>query len=1029
MRTRDGRIIDMQVVREDDEGNRRDLPGGAHKTKTDTTTVHHMHVNHQLLNLTDSGAWAASPTDFHLHTKRKTVAEKIKPSQSPPSSGYVHQPLRPVPHDRDPYDTPVRPDMPPFQPTGKLTTDRIAGLNFGPPGFVNKAEKNMLLWVLHWREAVLGYDISDIRFVNPAVMDDYHINTVPHQPWEKRHLRAFTEPLHATGNGPDASPHPPARSSAPGNPPAVRFIIDMQEANKVTVRDANAPPYLYDYVDGFVGCTSYGVSPSRQLASFRTPRGLLQLTTLAPGATNSPAVAQRLSDHVGAEDVPDNFCAFVDDYGIKGPRSYYNQETMGGTEYAIIFERLLYRLESAHLVINAKKMTVITDELDITGIKVSFRDKRPDPRKVDALHNWENPCRSQASLRAFLGLLNFLRAHIPWLAELDAPLRCMTGKEWEWHDGMTVAMDNIKAVISKESFLRVLDYFSGDEIVLAVDSSSIATGYVLYQERPTGRVVILYGSIGFTEVESRYSHPKLELCGVYKAVRACHYHLLGVPFTLAVDAKALVYQLNRPHLAAPVEARWIANLLNYQVHPKHVPAKDHVLPDALSRMKMDNVVAADADPEELRPFTAASHRLPSDPPSVAIPFRTDCYTGLLRLLGLWLASAGTHPDLAGISQPERRWIRSRLRRFLRHADGVPLLVIGTDEERITALNLAHDELGHRGRDALADLLGRRVWHVRSCHHRTTELQRAAPIPRLFETFALDLVDLGSTVGPRRYLVLARCLLTGWLSSSVAAFISDDILSRYGPVIHTILTDNGPENAADVDALLLRLGGNAVVERGLLKVAYDDRLRTYAYLPLVLWADRITTRRRDDDLAVAAQRLRESREQSRFHTDTVNADKLRDALAPETMVLLAPAAKMLPKAASRWIGPYIIDQQLESGSYMLREVDGTPLVQPIGADRLRRYWVRPRHHVDDRAFLDDAADHVWDHAPAPTPANPLPTAGPPHTIMDPDLPQPEVNEDSAAHTDLDQLPFHPTAPEAATPPGPVSQKGGGGREMW
>ncbi|KAL9934429.1 hypothetical protein V8E36_006885, partial [Tilletia maclaganii] len=652
MRTRDGRIIDIPVVREDDAGNRRDLPGPGTKDQHDHSNVHHLHVNQQLLKLTGSHAWTESPTAYHVNTKRKTVAEKIKPSQSPPSAGYVHQPLRPVPYTRDPYDSPVRPDMPPFQPTGKLTEARIASLNFGPAGFINEEEKNMLLWVLHWREDALGYDISDIRFVNQAVMDDYHINTGPHQPWEKKSLpysRALAPTIDRTtleylrkgifeySQSPYVTPSfwlrkksHQAASSGPTTSdktppdantllPTVRFIIDMQEANKVTIRDANIPPYIYDYVDGFVGCTSYGMADlfqyfmqirvdqaSRQLASFRTPRGLLQLTTLAPGATNSPAAAQRLSDHVGPEDVPHNFCAFVDDYGIKGPRSYYNHATMKDTkvrrwvyEYAITFERLLYRLESAHLIINASKMTVITDELDITGIKVSYKGKRPDPRKIATLLKWENPCRSQASLRAWLGLLNFVRPHVPWVAELDAPLRCMTGAgvDFVWHDGMTVSMDNIKALLGEVDFLGVLDYFSGDEIVLAVDSSTIATGYVLYQERPTGRVIILYGSIGFTEVESRYSQPKLELCGVYKAMRACHYHLLGVPFTLAVDAKALVYQLNRPHLAAPVEARWIANLLSYQAHPKHVPAKDHDLPDALSRTNMHNATAADAEPE------------------------------------------------------------------------------------------------------------------------------------------------------------------------------------------------------------------------------------------------------------------------------------------------------------------------------------------------------------------------------------------------------------------------------------------------
>ncbi|KAE8219308.1 hypothetical protein CF326_g8985, partial [Tilletia indica] len=739
------------------------------------------------------------------------------------------------------------------------------------------------------------------------------------------------------------------------------------------------------------------------------------------GYTNGPAVAQRTADHIGGNDVPHNFVPFIDDYGAKGPSSHYDHETLPGTtirrwvyEFAITIERLLYRLEHAHLVVSGAKMVVITDEIEITGVRVGFEGKRADPAKIDKLQAWENPCRSQSSLRGFLGIANFVRSFIPDFAIIDAPLRQLVGKRWKWTDAASAAMDQLKAAAAGHHFLGVLDYTSDDDIVLSVDSSQIAVGFVLWQDRPSGRVVILYDSIAMTETEQRYSQPKLELCGVYKAIRKMRYHLLGVRFILEVDAISLKQMLNRPDLSNPAMARWVAHLKQYDFSVRHIPGRLHIIPDGLSRTNFHNSTPADDEPSEghlsashILSIRSAPHSVPSSP-APDLPFYANQYSARFRLLGFWLASGGTHSSLRSLPRHERRWIRSQLaffflqdgRLFRRNGDGLPQLVLDDPAARLQALTYAHEHLGHRGRDAMAALLLSRVWwdslrgdcltHARSCatcqlRSRSSEVetQRFAPIPRLFETFALDIVDIGANTGPRRYLVLARDLLTGWvegralpnkLASSVAKFIEDDILSRYGPVIRQILTDNGPENSADTTALLVRLGirharitpnhpqGNAIVERGhapvvegLLKASFDDRLRTFTYLPYILWADRITTRRttgsspfelvfgytpllpidydlntfpmlawdqvrttgdllasrarqlrqRDDDLERAAVLLRYARSLGRQYLDDTQAHKLRDPLSPNTMVLVRSIATFPGKSVDRWQGPYLI----------------------------------------------------------------------------------------------------------------------------
>ncbi|KAE8237508.1 hypothetical protein A4X13_0g8760 [Tilletia indica] len=631
-----------------------------------------------------------------------------------------------------------------------------------------------------------------------------------------------------------------------------------------------------------------------------------------------------------------------------------------------------------------------------------------------------------------------------------------------------------------------------------------------------------------TEVEQRYSQPKLELCGVYKAIRKMRYHLIGVRFILEVDALSLKQMINSPDVTNAAMIRWIAHLKDYDFTIRHIAGKKHIIPDGLSRAHFHNAEEAEPWPDS-KHIRSNNHQVgvhtatSSAPPTSNQPRPFPKYSGRFLNLALWLSSGGTDPFLTKLSRPERKWLRGQLHKFFvdagrlfrRNGEGTPQLVLDDPEEQHRALIYAHEHLSHRGRDAMTAFLLERVWwesirgdclkHARSCapcqlrsRQQEGEALRAAPIPRLFETFALDIVDLGSNTGLRRYLVLARDLLTGWiegralpnkLASSVAKFIEDDILARYGPMVRQILTDNGPENQGETEALLQRLGlrhakitpnhpqGNAVVERGhapivegLLKAAFDDRSRTFLYLPQVLLADRITARRstgqspfelvygyqpllpidhdlntfqivdwdrihtrsdllaararqlrrRDDDLANAAVLLRHARTQGRDYSDQANANKLRDPLDPDTMVLLRSTATFLGKSENRWQGPYLVQEQLSSGSYMLAELDGTILNRAYGPDRLRRYYARPRVVFGDRSFLDDGYDGAFDITLGTIPELPSPPQLQPQDLpeqhidalrLDNDLPPVRPPMLDAHPETLEELPFYELEPPA------------------
>src|SRR6202140_5811291 len=116
-----------------------------------------------------------------------------------------------------------------------------------------------------------------------------------------------------------------------------RLINDVQSLNKVTMRDAGMPAGVDEFSEDFAGypiassvdfyAGYYQISlakESRDLTAFMTLLGLVRMTCLAMGWTNSVATFQRVINKVLWRHIPTNAKAFLDDVGIRGPKSRYN---------------------------------------------------------------------------------------------------------------------------------------------------------------------------------------------------------------------------------------------------------------------------------------------------------------------------------------------------------------------------------------------------------------------------------------------------------------------------------------------------------------------------------------------------------------------------------------------------------------------------------------------------------------------------------------------------------------------------------
>src|ERR1700677_4919601 len=93
--------------------------------------------------------------------------------------------------------------------------------------------------------------------------------------------------------------------------------------------------------------------------------------------------------------------------------------------------------------------------------------------------------------------------------------------DFVWDARRQEAFSKLKELVSSAPELHPIDYTSVNPVILSVDSLNIATGMMLSQMDDEGRRrPARYRSRPMSERESRYSQPKLELFGLYHALRS-----------------------------------------------------------------------------------------------------------------------------------------------------------------------------------------------------------------------------------------------------------------------------------------------------------------------------------------------------------------------------------------------------------------------------------------------------------------------------------------------------------------------------
>jgi len=606
--------------------------------------------------------------NFISHTtkavlKYKKVDQKIRPVPSHiPRDMKV---TRRFPEDPLRHLSPLPFHPPEFQPTSKITAERMTTLAIQDNIDLLPEERNLLMHVLVLNERSIAFNEQERGTFRSDYFTDYKMPIIEHLPWQDKNMpipqgyrdeiiRLLKEKVVAGVYEEAQSSYRSRWFCVKKKNGELRIVHDLQKLNGVSIRDSGVPPILEEFVEAYAGRSIYTVldmywgfharmldQDSRDMTAFQTPLGVLRINSLPMGYTNSPAEFQACMMFILQDEVPEKAGVFIDDIPIKGPPTRYldkdgHEERIPQNpgirrfiwEHLNDVHRILHRIGESGGTVSGKKMQLCQSEVEIVGHKCSSKGREPIDGRTKKVTSWPRPLNLK-EVRGFLGLCGTVRIWIQDYSQIAKPLVDLTRKDVEFHWGpaQEEAFLKLKKLVTSAPALKSIDYSCDRPVYLSVDTSVHGIGFILSQEDENGRrTPARYGSLPLKPIEARYGQSKLELYGLFRALRHYRAFIVGVKkLIVEVDASSIKGMLDNPDIqASAVINRWIQGIQQFDFKLVHVPAHKHRGPDALSRRPFcEQDFSGESDPEEWVDNIALLTR--HQPPSAKSPLTPSQY--------------------------------------------------------------------------------------------------------------------------------------------------------------------------------------------------------------------------------------------------------------------------------------------------------------------------------------------------------------------------------------------------------------------
>ena len=574
----------------------------------------------------------------------------------------------------------------------------------------------------------------------------------------------------------------------------LRFCVDYRALNALTVKNRYPIPLIqetltrlskakyYTKLDIIAAFNKLRIAKGDEwLTAFRTRYGLFEYLVMPFGLSNAPGTFQHFVNDV-LRPYLDIFCtAYIDDILI------YSDSLKEHRKHVRL---VLEALEEHGIQLDIDKCEFHETEVTYLGYVISTDGIKMDPKKVQAIVDWEYPTNVR-DVRAFIGFANFYRRFIDDFSEIVAPMVALTRKDVPFRFDLTCrqAFDRLKNSFASAPILR---HFDPDlPIVIEADASDHVTAGIISQQDAEGILKpVAYFSKRMNPAECNYEIYDKELLAIIRCFEQWRPELEGASFPIQVlsDHKNLQYFTTTKQLSHR-QARWSEYLSRFDFTITYRPGKQGEKPDALTRRSQDDPGKEQA--REARKQTLLRPDLFKDPIGVVMkappmpPYNelnlTETNRSIQQIIEeeypkdkfiaeiLELIRTGKRRSKKiSLSECEDRagqlYFRNRL------------VIPDHDELKLKLLRLAHDSPagGHSGRGKTLDILQREYyWHgmfetirryVSCCHtcrrskasrEKRHGLLKLLPIPELrWRDISVDfVVDLPESEGCTNIMVV------------------------------------------------------------------------------------------------------------------------------------------------------------------------------------------------------------------------------------------------------------------------------------
>lgn len=370
---------------------------------------------------------------------------------------------------------------------------------------------------------------------------------------------------------------------------STRFCVDYRRLNDYTVSDAYPMPRIDELLDRLAGAqyvstldlskgywqialTKDGIERS----AFITPFGLFEFLVMPFGMKNAPATFQRVVDQL-LEGCQGFTCAYLDDIAIFSDTWEEHLHHVG---------TILDRICKAGLTIRPDKCQLGMAEVQYLGHRVGGGTMKPEPAKVQAIHDWPTP-QTKKQIMSFLGTASYYRKFVPNFSTVAKPLTDLTRKNSprmiHWTPACDSAFQQLKSALASNPVLAAPDYKKC--FVVQTDASTYGLGAVLSQVNEAGEEhPIAFISRKLLDREVAYATIEKECLAIVWALKKLQPYLYGREFTILTDHNPLTW-LNRVSGDNGRLLRWSLALQPYNFTIQYRHGSQHQNADGLSRQQ------------------------------------------------------------------------------------------------------------------------------------------------------------------------------------------------------------------------------------------------------------------------------------------------------------------------------------------------------------------------------------------------------------------------------------------------------------